>query len=205
VLDPAHVYFTWPDRRLSYACAGCGACCKGLGVGLDVAGGQLVALAARRPEVIPFLRRRGDAVTLWNPRDRCWFLADAGLCRVEVEDGRAAKPASCRLFPFNRVFTLGAITVVDYNSVICPLRVGGAAPVAHADILAEIATIRDPAIVGIGLPAEAEGRDLAAERAVARGARGAARRRAMAARPRRADRAPRRIAALPATRSAPPA
>ena len=132
MLDPAAVYFTWPDRRLAYTCAGCGACCKGLGIGLDVAGGQLAALTARRPEIVPFLRRRGDAITLWNPRDRCWFLEDDGLCRVEVEDGRAAKPASCRLFPFNRVFTLGAVTVVDYNSVICPLVVGGAAPVAPA-------------------------------------------------------------------------
>gem|GEM_PF-1703906 len=168
MLDPANVYFTWPDRGLSYECAGCGACCKGLGVGLDVVGGQLVELAARRPAIVPFLRKRGDAVTLWNPRDRCWFLADDGRCRVEVEDGRAAKPASCRLFPFNRVFTLGAVTVVDYNSVICPLRVGGAAPVAHADILAELATIRDPAIIGALLPPDADGAAvLARERAIA--------------------------------------
>ncbi|MBK9032462.1 MAG: YkgJ family cysteine cluster protein [Myxococcales bacterium] len=168
MIDPGGVYFTWPDRGLSYACAGCGACCKGLGIGLDVAGGQLTALAARRPEIVPFLRRRGDATTLWNPRDRCWFLEGDGLCRIEVEDGRAAKPASCRLFPFNRVFTLGAITVVDYNSVICPLRVGGAAPVAHADILAELATIVDPAIVGVTLPADVDGAAiLAGERALA--------------------------------------
>lgn len=168
VVDLADVYFTWPDRGLSYRCAGCGACCKGLGIGLDVAGGQLAALAARRPAIVPFLRRRGDAVTLWNPRDRCWFLADDGLCRVEVEDGRAAKPASCRLFPFNRVFRLGALTVVDYNSVICPLQVGGDGAVAHADILAELATIQDPAIVGNALPPDGDGAAiLAGERAIA--------------------------------------
>jgi Fe-S-cluster containining protein len=171
-VDAAQVYFTWPDRRLSYRCAGCGACCKGLGIGIDVAGGQLAALVERRPSLVPFLRRRGDAVTAFNPRDRCWFLADDGLCRVEVEDGRAAKPASCRLFPFNRVFRLGALTVVDYNSVICPLRVddpaGDATPVAHADILAELATIRDPALVGTELPADGDGAEiLAAERALA--------------------------------------
>lgn len=166
MIDPANVYFTWPDRRLAYTCAGCGACCKGLGVGLDVAGGQLTALTTRRPDVIPFLRRRGDAITLFNPRDRCWFLADDGMCRVELEDGRAAKPAACRLFPFNRVFTLGAITVVDYNSVICPLHVGGADPIAHDDILAELATIVDPAIIGSKLPPGDEA-VLAAERALA--------------------------------------
>jgi len=169
MLDPAAVYFTWPDRRLSYRCAGCGACCKGLGIGIDAAGGQLVALTSRRPDLVPFLRRRGDAITAFNPRDRCWFLADDGLCRIEAEDGRAAKPASCRLFPFNRVFRLGATTVIDYNSVICPLRVdAGADGVAHADILAEIATITDPAIVGTALPPDGDGAAiLAGERELA--------------------------------------
>lgn len=152
-------YFTWPDGRFRYECRGCGACCKGHGIGLDVAGGQLVQLVARRPEIAAFLRRRGDAITAFNPRDRCWFLADDGLCRVEVEDGRAAKPASCRLFPFNRVFRLGAYTIVDYNSVICPLAVVGEGGVRHAEVASEIATIADAALVGTPLPA----RDAAAE------------------------------------------
>jgi len=170
-------YFTWPDRRFRYDCRGCGACCKGHGIGLDVAGGQLVQLIARRPEIVPFLRRRGEAITAFNPRDRCWFLDDGGLCRIEVEDGRAAKPASCRLFPFNRVFRLGGYTVVDYNSVICPLGIAEDG-VAHADVLAEIEAIADPSIVGTPLPArdaEAEGRAFVeAERAIAGAAFGSA-------------------------------
>lgn len=162
--DAARVLFTWPDRVFSYECRGCGACCKGLGIGLDAAGGQLEPLTAAYPQLIPFLRRRGDAVTAFNPRDRCWFLADDGLCRVETDLGRAAKPASCRLFPFNRVFRIGSWTVVDYNSVICPLRADRAPTAAsHADVLAEIDGITDPAIVGTKLPASApeiEGREL---------------------------------------------
>ena len=159
------VYFTWPDRRFRYECRGCGACCKGHGIGMDVAGGQLTQLVARRPAIVPFLRRRGDAITAFNPRDRCWFLADDGMCRIEVEDGRAAKPASCRLFPFNRVFRIGGYTVVDYNSVICPLAAvaDGGGGVSHAEVLAEIEGIADPAVVGTPLPArdpEAEGRAL---------------------------------------------
>jgi Fe-S-cluster containining protein len=146
-------YFTWPDRRFRYECRGCGACCKGHGIGLDVAAGQLVQLTQRRPELTAFLRRRGDAITAFNPRDRCWFLEDSGLCRVEVEDGRAAKPASCRLFPFNRVFRIGAYTVVDFNSVICPLTVGDDG-ITHAEVHAEIAGIGDPTIVGTKLPAQ---------------------------------------------------
>jgi Fe-S-cluster containining protein len=165
-----HVYFTWPDRRFRYECRGCGACCKGHGIGLDVTGGQLVQLLARRPAIAAFLRRRGEAITAFNPRDRCWFLADDGLCRVEVEDGRAAKPASCRLFPFNRVFRIGAYTIVDYNSVICPLTVGDDG-ITHAEVAAEIATIADPTVIGTPLAArdpEAEGRVFVdTERAVA--------------------------------------
>jgi len=164
-------YFTWPDGRFRYECRGCGACCKGHGIGLDVAGGQLVELVARRPAIVSFLRRRGEAVTAFNPRDRCWFLADDGLCRIEVEDGRAAKPASCRLFPFNRVFRIGAYTVVDYNSVICPLAVVASGGIAHAEVAGEIAAVSDPAVVGTQLPArdaEREGQQLVdGERAIA--------------------------------------
>lgn len=156
-------YFTWPDRKMRYECRGCGACCKGLGIGLDAAAGQLTQLVAKRPQLAAFVRRRGDAITAFNPRDRCWFLADDGLCRVEVEDGRAAKPASCRLFPFNRVFHIGDTMVVDYNSVICPLQIGDDG-VSHAEILAEISTIQDPAITGTSLPADV---DLAREQLIA--------------------------------------
>ncbi|MCX5747444.1 MAG: YkgJ family cysteine cluster protein [Proteobacteria bacterium] len=160
-------YFTWPDRRLRYVCAGCGACCKGHGIGFDVAGGELVQLVARRPAIAAYLRRRGDTITAFNPRDRCWFLSTDGQCDIETTDGRAAKPASCRLFPFNRVFRIGSYTVVDYNSAICPLEIGAVdeAGISHAAIAAEIAAIADPAVVGTALPAhdaEAEGAALVA-------------------------------------------
>lgn len=150
----AQVYFTWPDKRFRYECRGCGACCKGHGIGIDATAGQLVQLVGKRPELAAFVRRRGAAVTAFNPRDRCWFLADDGMCRIEVEDGRAAKPASCRLFPFNRVFHVGATMVVDYNSVICPLATVGEGGVTHAEVLAEIESIQDPAIVGTSLPGD---------------------------------------------------
>lgn len=174
-IDLDRVLFTWPDGRFGYQCRGCGACCKGLGIGLDVAGGQLAALVERRPAIAPWVRRRGAALTVWNPRDRCWFFDDDGQCRIEREDGRDAKPASCRLFPFNRVFRLGSWTVVDYNSVICPLAAGGHGGVTHAEIAAEIDGITDDALVGTALvgglaasDAEREGRALVErERAIA--------------------------------------
>lgn len=161
--------FTFPDRVLSYDCRGCAACCKGHGIGLDATGGEVAHLTAHYPPLLAFLRRRGDATTAFNPRDRCWFLDDDQLCRVEREHGRAHKPASCRLFPFNRIYRIGSWAVVDYNSVLCPLAIGGPAPVARADVLAEIATVDDPAVVGTRLGgAEEEGRELVErERAIA--------------------------------------
>lgn len=148
------VYFTWPDRGLGYECRGCGACCKGHGIGLDAAGGQVEQLLTLYPRAAAFARRRGPAWTLFNPRDRCWFLDDGGLCRVEIDHGRAAKPAACRLFPFNRVFRLGEALIVDFNSVICPVRPAAGDGETHAAVLAEIEEVMDPAIVGTTLPVD---------------------------------------------------
>lgn len=169
MIDPAHALFTFPDRVFSYECRGCAACCKGHGIGLDATGGEVAHLAAAYPAVIAFLRRRGDATTAFNPRDRCWFLDDDRLCRIEREHGRPRKPASCRLFPFNRIYRIGRWAVIDYNSVLCPLAVGGPAPVARADVLAEIATVEDAAVVGTRLgSSDEEGRALVErERAIA--------------------------------------
>jgi hypothetical protein len=182
-MDPSRIYFTWPDGRFQYDCRGCGACCKGLGIGLDAAAGQVERLVGLYPGMVPFLRKRGHTWTAFNPRGRCWFLDDAGLCRIETDHGRDVKPASCRLFPFNRIFRLGSWTIVDFNSVICPLQAvstpgagsdpapGAGGAVSHASVLADIEAVRDPAIVGTPLPAEhpeQEGQQLVArERAIA--------------------------------------
>jgi len=156
-MDPSKVYFTWPDRGFAYVCAGCGACCRGLGIGFD-AQTELAPVMARYPQLALFARGRGAAVTAFNPCGRCWFLDDGGLCRIETEAGRALKPASCRLFPFNRVFRLGDYTIVDYNSVVCPLQLAeDGAGVAHADVLADIAAVVDPAVVGTRLPGDDDG------------------------------------------------
>ncbi len=147
-------YFTFPDRGLAYDCRGCGACCRGLGIGVDDDAGELERLLAAEPAIAPFVRRRGAALTVFNPRDRCWFLDDSGLCRLESDGGHEAKPAACRLFPFNRIFRVGTVTVVDYNSVICPLRAADGDGVSWAEVRAELDTVRDPALVGTALPVD---------------------------------------------------
>jgi hypothetical protein len=60
------------------------------------------------------------------------------------------------------VFDIGGTRVVDFNSVICPLAVVGDGGVSHAEILAEIDSIQDVAIVGTKLPG-----DISAEPAIA--------------------------------------
>ena len=96
-MDRTRIYFTWPDGRFTYECATCGACCRGLGIGLDATGGQTRRLLTLYPGLTPFMRKRGATYTAFNPRGQCWFLTDDGLCRVEVEHGRADKPASCQV------------------------------------------------------------------------------------------------------------
>lgn len=158
------IYYTWPDQRFRYDCASCGACCRGLGIGLDQVGGQAVELAELYPELQAFFRTRGSAWTAFNPRGRCWFLDDGGLCRVEVDHGRDTKPASCRLFPFNRIFQLGRTRIIDFNSVICPMEIAGEGHngISHAEILADIDAVKDPAVVGTVL--DCPGGDAAAVR-----------------------------------------
>lgn len=147
-------YFTFPDRGLAYDCAPCGACCKGLGIGLDMVAGDLDRIEAVAPGIAAFVRRRGPAWTAFNPKGRCWFLASDGLCGLERDHGRDHKPAACRLFPFNRIFMAGEFRVIDFNSVVCPLQVA-VDGIRHTDLLAEIETLRDPALVA-SLPDGAE-------------------------------------------------
>src|SRR2546428_7877452 len=115
------VYFTFPDGGLRYDCAACRQrCCRGAGFAFTAE--ELVPLIRRAPSLAPHLQLRGGgsfhAVDL---TERCWFLDGNGFCDLEVKHGRAAKPSTCRLFPFNRVFRVGEVRVIDVNSVLCPL------------------------------------------------------------------------------------
>ncbi len=145
-------YFTFPDGALRYDCRPCGACCKGLGIGLDMVAGDLDRIEAVAPGIAAFVRRRGPAWTAFNPRGGCWFLETDGLCKLERDHGRDHKPAVCRLFPFNRVFVAGDYRVIDFNSVVCPLEPAAGDGVRHAELLAELDGIRDPAIAATALP-----------------------------------------------------
>ena len=144
---PAHpTYFTWPDGGLRYDCRECGACCRGLGIGLESHHHTPTQILDAYPDAALFLRLRGNTWTMANPRAGCWFLDPELRCRIESEHGRDHKPGACKLFPFNRVFRCGEQRVVDYNPVICPLEVVNAHGVSHSSVLADLDAISDPSL-----------------------------------------------------------
>jgi Fe-S-cluster containining protein len=115
-------YYTFVDGALRYDCPSCGQhCCRGRGWALGA--NELIPLLRKAPEVAPHLFvRGGETFGAIDFTDGCWFLQKDGNCRVEVEHGRALKPSTCRLFPFNRVYRVGDVRVVDVNTVLCPLQ-----------------------------------------------------------------------------------
>ena len=131
-------YFTFPDGGLKYDCPSCGQlCCRGKGFAFG--GAELVQLVKKAPRLAPHLYlRAGGSIGAVDVTDGCWFLAGDGNCALESEHGRALKPSTCRLFPFNRVFKVGEVRVVDMNSVLCPLQPAHGDGVRWADLSREI-------------------------------------------------------------------
>ena len=131
-------WFTIPDGGLKYDCPSCGQkCCRGRGFALG--GGELVQLLRKAPVLAPHLYlRAGGSIGAVDVTDGCWFLDAGGNCDLEVRHGRATKPSTCRLFPFNRVFKVGDVRVVDMNSVLCPLQPAGGDGVRWAELSREI-------------------------------------------------------------------
>jgi Fe-S-cluster containining protein len=153
-LVPVRSYFTFPDGVLGYDCARCGQrCCRGRGIALTA--DELIPLVRRAPSLASQVRlRAGGSVHATDLTDGCWFLARDGRCAVEVDAGRASKPATCRLFPFNRVYRVGDVRIVDFNATLCPIeRVDDGA--RHDDLAAEIdaEAARGSPLVDVPLPA----------------------------------------------------
>lgn len=149
---PSHTYFTFADGSLGYDCAACGQrCCRGKTFAID--SDELIPLIALRPRLARHVRLGGGGTLVaQNVTDGCWFLGDNGFCDIEVESGRDAKPSTCRLFPFNRVYRIGDVRVVDFNSTLCPIeaRVGG---VTHAEVVKDLDQIGASPLVDSPKPA----------------------------------------------------
>jgi Fe-S-cluster containining protein len=116
-------FFTFPDRSLKYDCPSCGSqCCKGKGLALE-ARAEVVRFARLEPRLAALLYPMNERFAqVMDVSDGCWMLRPDGLCAIETDRSYAEKPHTCRLFPFNRIFTVGDARVVDFNSKICPLQ-----------------------------------------------------------------------------------
>ncbi len=154
-------FFTFLDRSLAYDCPSCGQlCCKRSGLALD-AQGDLLKFAAHEPRLAvlarPVAPARWDIV---EANDGCAMLEPSGFCHLEVTRGRAEKPLTCRLFPFNAIARIGAVRVVDFHNVICPLQDVADARTGQpwAALAAEIEAEGDAALVNAKsqLPPDAE-------------------------------------------------
>jgi hypothetical protein len=132
------IHLPFLDGALAYDCARCGAkCCKGHGFGMR--GDELVPLLARRPAVAPFIHFAGGHVNALDlTDDGCWMLRPDGRCAIEIDDGRAAKPTVCKLFPFTRAYRVGEAVIVEPHLLLCPLEDARGAGVRHADVLSDI-------------------------------------------------------------------
>jgi Fe-S-cluster containining protein len=138
------VFFTFLDRSLSYDCRSCGAaCCRGMGLDLDAA--EVVRFARLEPRLAMLLAPAPLAgATLIEPQDGCWMLERDGLCGIEKLSGRAAKPLTCRLFPFNKIFRCGGAVFVDFASLACPLQDARGAGQSWHDLEREVGELALP-------------------------------------------------------------
>lgn len=120
------IHFPFLSGIIKYDCSTCHApCCKGNALGIGRSR-ELVMLQSAQPK-IPLFSTPGFSgsamMSVSVPMDRCWFLDKKSRCRIEHHVNRLAKPAGCRLFPFQRVRAIGeAITVLPDFS--CPIEIG---------------------------------------------------------------------------------
>ncbi len=115
-------WFSFLDRSLRYDCISCGSqCCKGAGLALG-SQHELLRFARLEPRMATLLRVvRPEVSEPLETKDGCWFLEESGLCAIETGGQRSDKPSVCILFPFNRVFRVQGVRVVDVNLRLCPL------------------------------------------------------------------------------------
>jgi Fe-S-cluster containining protein len=138
------VYFPFASGVFEYDCVRCNAkCCRGYGY-LAATATELRTQARLRPTlplfVEPGSKMTGGQLRVGNCAPGCFFLSSTGRCQVHERDGYAAKPETCRLFPFNNVRRLSAHLVVAPHDSLCPLSVAGLGATSscsdHATLLA---------------------------------------------------------------------
>jgi Fe-S-cluster containining protein len=155
----ANVYFTFASTRLGYDCVSCGAkCCRGFGYELrpgEELRAQMTQSAPARFFVDPC--EAASHFHMRNLAPGCFFLTGDNRCGIEVQQGYAAKPETCRLFPFNQIGIVGSHLLVAPHPDLCPLDVmpvgRPSATSDHAQLCASMA-IRPISthVAGLGVP-----------------------------------------------------
>ena len=139
-----HVYFAFASGRLGYDCVSCGAkCCRAHGYEVLVERELQQHLATQhavRFFLDPCEAGADNHVHARNFNPACFFLDGHGRCGLHVDRGFAAKPETCRLFPFNDLHRVGEFLIVAPHPTLCPLAVlpsGESSDASdHGDLLA---------------------------------------------------------------------
>ena len=119
------IHFPFLSGILRYDCEPCDApCCHGASLGIGRSR-ELVTLMGVEPQISLFAQpgfASSAMLSLSSPKEQCWFLGKEEHCRLHRVAGRDAKPAGCRLFPFQTIRSIGeSITVMP--DFLCPLQV----------------------------------------------------------------------------------
>jgi lysine-N-methylase len=151
----------------NWECRGCTYCCRGTTVPLDKT--DLAKLREQQWDKTPELAGvktvvretllGGRRVLAKRPDGSCVFLTDEGRCRIHELHGLEAKPAVCRMFPFQLVR-------LDRFAYLTPRRSCPSASAGQGRPVSEyLARLKKSGLVGQFTPSEA------APPAVTRGAR----------------------------------
>jgi len=136
------IYLAFPDGQWAYDCVKCGSfCCKGNG--FSATADEFVTLRRKYDGLERFAyKREGTLVDLKNLRGGCFFLQKDGLCRVQSELGREAKPFVCKAFPVNGYELCDEVMVVEARTLMCPIHLATDAPtesrIRHDETIAEL-------------------------------------------------------------------
>jgi hypothetical protein len=141
----ADVYFAFGSGRLHYDCVSCNAqCCRGHGY--TVSGGyELQSQVKLSPSIRLFIDPCASGTShthVVNCPPQCFFLDRTGMCSIHTTYGPAAKPSTCRLFPFNHFVLCGSHLMVMPHGSLCPLEIvddgRSSDQSAHGQLLAEL-------------------------------------------------------------------
>jgi hypothetical protein len=132
------LYLAFTSGSITYDCAPCGRCCRGLGFADDLAH---VSSSASLRRVAAFAADRDPPAVLRSFHtyaDGCRFQGDDNGCDLHRHGGPEAKPRICRLFPFSRIVDVEGLWVV-LPQASCPWTAGQDSPYSrHADILHDL-------------------------------------------------------------------